>query len=246
MHVVITGASTGIGAGLARGWAREGVELTLVSRSRPDLGIDARFVHADLARPDPDLSWVRERPIDVLVNNAGVQLVGPTEGLDPARVDAMMWLDLLAPLAILQAAAPAMLARGAGTIVNVSSMAALAPTPGMTHYNAAKAGLAAASESLRGEWRGTGVNVVTVYPGPVRTRLAETALVAYGPMTRSLPVGTVEGLAERVLAAVAARRGRVVYPWYYGAARYWPGTTRWILDRVTPRPRLADSDATTG
>lgn len=255
MHVVVTGASAGIGEGLARRWAKDGATLTLVSRRRDpleklagELGVRCHVVVADLSVPERATSWLAEAeaalgPVDVLVNNAGVQIVGPTEAVDPAKADAMMRLDLLTPLQLVQAVGPGMLARRRGTIVNVSSVAALAPTPGMFHYNAAKAGLAAASESLRGEWRGTGVNVVTVYPGPVRTKLADATIQAYGPIARWMHLGTVEGLAERVVRAVARGKGRVVYPGYYVVPRGFPLLTRWVLDAGTPRPALGDSDA---
>jgi short-subunit dehydrogenase len=254
VHVVVTGASTGIGEGLARAWAKEGAALTLVSRRRgaldalaAELGTRTHVVAADLASPEDATRWIAGAedalgPVDVLVNNAGVQIVGPTEEVSPAQAEGLLRLDLLTPMALVGAVAPGMLARKAGCVVNVSSMAALAPTPGMAHYNAAKAGLAAYSESLRGEWRKTGVHVVTVYPGPVKTQLADVALVAYGKIPVPIPVGTVEGLAARVLAAVRHRRARVIYPAFYTLARHFPQITRWVLDAGTPRPRLSSSD----
>ncbi|MFZ5478640.1 MAG: SDR family NAD(P)-dependent oxidoreductase [Myxococcota bacterium] len=254
MHVVITGASTGIGEGLARAWARKGASLTLVSRRRAaldalaaSLGTPCHVVAADLADPAQATAWLAGAeaalgPVDVLVNNAGVQIVGPTETIPPEQAEALLRLDLLAPLALVRAVAPGLLARGRGAVVNVSSLAALAPTPGMAHYNAAKAGLAAFSESLRGEWRRTGVNVVTVYPGPVRTNLADVALGAYGKLPLPIPFGTVDGLARRVVAAVEGGRGRVVYPAVYAIVRHFPQVTRFVLDLATPRPRLSSSD----
>jgi short-subunit dehydrogenase len=131
-----------------------------------------------------------------------------------------------------------MIRRGAGTIVDIASMAALAPTPGMTHYNAAKGGLAAASEALRGELAGTGVHVVTVYPGIIAsTAMARTAMAKYGP-SRAIsmfPTGTEEVLAALVHRAVRRRQARVIYPRSGALSRWFPGTTRWLVDRLTPK-----------
>lgn len=257
-HVVITGASTGIGEGLARRWAREGASLTLVSRRAdalralaeelgPRHAVRVHVVACDLSRVATAADWVAEAeaalgPIDVLVNNAGRMIVGPTEALDARDAGSCVDLLLNTPVLLSTVVGGAMVRRGRGTVVNVTSSAAFTWLPGMAHYNAAKAGLGAFSESLRAEWRATGVNVVTVYPGPVRTRLAESSIEGYGALAELLPVGTVEGLAERVLRAVANRRGRVVYPWVYEVTRWFPNLSRSVSWAITPRPRLADSD----
>jgi NAD(P)-dependent dehydrogenase (short-subunit alcohol dehydrogenase family) len=185
--------------------------LTAVDRktipviSAQELGGEVHVACHDLCRPETCGDWIAEAeaklgPIDVLINNAGVQVVGPTSSTDPARAEEAIRTDLLAPLRLTRAVLPAMLQRRAGTIVDVTSMVALAPTPGMTWYNAAKAGLAAASEALRGELRGTGVHGVTVYPGIIPTDLADKAIALYGhpKVLRWVPTGTTAGLAKRV------------------------------------------------
>ncbi len=115
-------------------------------------------------------------------------------------------------------------------------MAALAPTPGMFFYNAAKAGLAAASEGLRAEVKPHGIHVVTVYPGPVTSELEAAGRAAFeeGATTRNVPTGTPEVLARLIADAVAKRRARVVYPRVYRVSRHFPNATRWALDRLTP------------
>jgi short-subunit dehydrogenase len=249
-HVAITGASSGIGEALVKEYVRAGAAVTMVARRRSlmeslarELGGRTRIVEADLSCPDRALDWIAPAeaelgPIEILINNAGQQIVEPTAEVDPARARRLLDLDLVVPLAITRQILPGMLARGRGTIVDISSVAALGPTPGMTHYNAAKAGLAAASESLRGELRRTGVHVLTVYPGPVETAMGRAGYAAYppSPLVARLPKGTPEELARRVRLAVEDRAPRLVYPAFYGAMRFIPTVARFFLDRFTPAP----------
>jgi short-subunit dehydrogenase len=115
-------------------------------------------------------------------------------------------------------------------------MAAIAPTPGMFFYNAAKGGLAAASEALRAEVKAYGIHVVTVYPGPVRSALEAAGRAAFedGAGTKYTPTGSADVLAKKIADAVARRRPRVVYPGVYGFARHFPNATRWAVDSLTP------------
>lgn len=254
MHVVITGASSGIGAALARELASKGHALTLVARREPLLRDLAKtlatrtFVAAkDLGEVEKSTDFLGAAedalgPIDVLVNNAGVQIVGRTTSVDPEEGEHLLRVDLFAPLRLTRAVLPKMLERRSGVIVDVSSMAALAPTPGMFHYNAAKAALAAASESLRGELRGTGVHVVTVYPGIIEsTDMAKAALQKYEPswLLSRAPRGSEEVLASLVRRAIEKKHDRVIYPRSGAFSRWFPGTTRWMLDRFTPPLRAS-------
>lgn len=181
----------------------------------------------------------------MLINNAGVQILEPSAEADTAALQDMLALNLTVPLLLTRAVLPGMLARGDGTIVDVSSMAALAPTPGMWGYNATKAGLAAASESLRGELRGTGVHVLTVYPGPVDTPMARAGYEAFPDswVVRVLPQGTPTELARLVRSAVELKQARIIYPRSYTVSRYFPTVTRWFLDRTTPRLKPRDKGA---
>lgn len=253
MHVVITGASSGIGEALAHEYLRRGAKVTLVARRLDRLEKIAEgraeachLVRADLAEPEPTFDWLAgaERahgPIDVLVNNAGVQIVAPFVATPIADAERLFRVDALTPFRLTQRVLPAMLARGSGCIVDVASLAAIAPTPGMVFYNAAKAALAALSESLRGELRGTGVHVVTVYPGPVSTDMERAARDAYGDTAaaRAVPTGRTDVLARRIADAVTHRRARVIYPRVYALTRHFPNVTRFLLDRLTPRTRAA-------
>jgi short-subunit dehydrogenase len=249
MHVAVTGASSGIGEAIVREFSDAGASVTLVARRKDLLERVASTLkgpsytcsvdlldHVHAARWIPDAE-ARLGPIDVLVNNAGMQIVGPIEQTSPEQGEDVLKLDLLTPLRLTQAVLPAMLARGSGTIVDIASMAALAPTPGMHHYNAAKGGIAAASEALRGELRGTGVHVVTVYPGPVDTPMAEASFKKYGESARGMPTGTPAGLARLIRLAVEKKRPRVIYPRIYAVSRHFPALTRLLIDRLTPSLR---------
>lgn len=256
MHVLLTGASSGIGEGMARVFAEAGYDLTLVARREAELarvagslpdGVRTVVRPHDVARLEELDGLVEEAeaglgPIDVLVNNAGVQIVAPTESVDPARGEQLFTVNVLAPFRLTHAALRRMIPRKRGAIVDIASLSALAPTPGMFHYSASKAALAAASESLRAEAKAHGVHVVTVYPGPITTPMAESAIAAYPKdPTRGLPVGDTRTLARLVLAAVEKKRARVIYPRSYGVARMFPGITRVVMDRFSPRPKALPS-----
>jgi short-subunit dehydrogenase len=248
MHVVVTGASSGIGEAIAREYFARGASVTLVARRRDLLDRiaaagagRANVVALDLAAADVGWEWLDEAesalgPIDVLVNNAGIQIVKSAVDTDWADAERLLRLDLYVPLRLTTLVLQRMIPRRAGTIVDIASMAALAPTPGMFFYNAAKGGLAAASEGLRAEVKKHGVHVVTVYPGPVTSELEAAGRAAFEDhaAARNAPTGTPEVLARMVADAVAKKRARVVYPRVYGVARHFPNATRWALDTLTP------------
>ncbi len=250
LHVVVTGASRGIGEALAREYLGAGHRVTLVARSRERLeaiaaeaGPRARVVEADLAEADACTSWLpaavdRLGPVDVLVNNAGMQLLGRVAELDPERIARMVALNVMAPVRLTRAVLPAMIARDAGTIVDIASLAALTPTPWMSHYSASKAFLATASECLRAELAGTKVHVLTVYPGPVATAMADKAVRAFESSLAldSMPTGTPESLAKVIVRAVEKRRQRVIYPKIYTAATVLPALARWVTRTMAPKP----------
>ena len=254
-HVVVTGASSGIGAALVAEFARSGSHVTLVARRQAEMtavqasvgGRTQSFV-ADLADASRALEFLGPAeqsfgPVDVLINNAGRQIVEPAEEQDPLALQQMLSLNLTVPMLLTRELLPAMLQRGSGTIVNVASVAGLAPTPGMWGYNASKGGLAAASESLHGELRRTGVHILTVYPGPVDTPMARAGYDAYpeSRTVRMMPEGDADELARRVRAAVELKQARVIYPVFYTLTRYFPTVARYFLDRLTPRAKSAAS-----
>jgi short-subunit dehydrogenase len=106
----------------------------------------------------------------------------------------------------------------------------------MYYYNASKGGLACASEGLRGELRGTGVHIVTVYPGPVATDMGVNGLAKYESTwaSRLSPMGNAETLGKLVVRAVEKKKARVVYPRSLAAAVMFPSLARWVTAMFTP------------
>jgi short-subunit dehydrogenase len=247
-HVVVTGASSGIGEAIAREYLNRGAKVTLIARRRDRLDKLAEtakdrthVVQADLGNPAVAFSWIdaAERamgPIDVLVNNAGVQIVRSVLETTWEEGERLLVLDLHTPLRLTQLVLKRMVPRKSGTIVDIASMAALGPTPGMFFYNAAKAGLAAASEGLRAEMKPHGIHVVTVYPGPVTSDMEAAGRAAYTETAASkyTPTGAPDVLARMIATAVEKKRPRVVYPRVYALSRHFPNATRWALDVLTP------------
>ena len=249
MHAILTGASSGIGAALARELAAHGYTLTLVARRAAlldalasELPVQTHRIVRDLSEMSQATDWLAEAeaalgPVDVLINNAGVQIVAAAAETDPEAGERLLRLNLLTPMRLMRAVLPGMLARKRGTLVNISSMAGIAPTPGMFYYNASKAGLGAASEALFGELRGTGVTTCTVYPGYIlETDMGAAGYAAYDMnfAARMQPNGKASVLARKVRKAIEGRSQRVIYPWFNVFGRHLPGPTRWLMDRLTP------------
>jgi short-subunit dehydrogenase len=193
-RVVVTGASAGIGAEMARQFARRGAHVTVVARRAELLeklaaDIGGTAVACDLMdRTSRDGLIPRleaDGPIDILVNNAGLLDTTAFATQDPASIDALIDVNLHAPIQLTRAAVPAMLARGSGHIVDVSSMAAASCTPGTAVYASTKAGLTHFNASLRAELGGSGVGFTVVELGPVDTEM-EANLHAHGPTHESL------------------------------------------------------------
>ena len=200
-RVLVTGASSGIGAALARDLASHGATVGMCAR-RTDL---LEQVLADCRRSVPDChAWTIDLGdidaledfvsrvedtlggIDVLVNNAALALAGPAITTPWADIERLVRVDYLSPVRLTLAALPAMLARGSGQILTLSSMAARMSTPGEAAYAAPKAALSAWFEALAGELWQSGISVHLVYPALIDVEsdadgddaLAETPNVA--------------------------------------------------------------------
>ena len=245
MHVLLTGASSGIGAALARHCGAAGMKVSLVARSKDKLEklaaeiADAGGEAAVFARDLTDLAAVDRLaaeaaealgPIDVLVNNAGMDIIERYTETDVDAAARLLTLNLHAPLRLTRSVLPGMLERHSGTIVDVSSVASFTLQPYGTHYTASKAALAAADRQLRWELRGTGVRVLTVYPGPIETPMGDLGQRAYkGDLkTSGLPWGNVDTLAEKILRAIDLGHSELVYPPIYRVVKWFPWTVDWF------------------
>jgi short-subunit dehydrogenase len=254
MHIAITGASSGIGAAIAREFGQSGHQLSVAARRvelldalAAELPCETATFQVDLDDLDDAVRWVdgavaRFGPIDVLVNNAGIQYVEHALGVSDERAEKLFRVNVLAPMRITRRVGAAMVERGHGTIVNIASMAAITPTPGMGHYNASKAALAAFSESLRVELEGTGVHVITVYPGPVHSPMEGAARDKFedSAVVNRVPTGDAGELARLIRRAVQKGHARLSYPRVYGLARYFRVTSQWVTDTFAPQLRGED------
>jgi short-subunit dehydrogenase len=199
----VTGASSGIGADLARQLGQRGHGVTLVARREDrlnSLADELRSIHrvrvevlpADLtdASARADLEPViedRGLKVELLVNNAGFSTTGPVYHADHEREVSMIRTDVEAVIDLCSMFLPGMVKRGRGAVLNVASTAAFQPLPGQAGYGACKAFVLSYSQAIRGELRGTGVTVTALCPGPVRTEFAEVAGFTGGKMEGSVP-----------------------------------------------------------
>ena len=213
---LVTGASTGIGAVYADRLAKRGYDLILVARNEEllkalsaritqDTGRSVKVIIADLNNK-ADLARIEEvlraeASITVLVNNAGIAMSGDLASADPDRLESMIRLNVLAPSRLPLAAIPGFVARGHGTLINISSAAALAPERLNGSYSGSKAYLLNLSLRLQQEVAGRGVRLQVVLPGATRTPIWEKA----GTDIASLPpdiVMDVDGMVDAALVGL--------------------------------------------
>ncbi|MCZ4497635.1 MAG: putative short chain dehydrogenase [Marmoricola sp.] len=184
---VVTGASSGIGAEIARELVRRGHQVALVARTESklqalatELGAGAHVLAADLsdraARAAlPDRIAALGLTPDILVNNAGLSTLGPVHSSDPEAEMRMVEVDVMAVVDLCSRFLPGMVARGTGAVLNVASTAAFQPLPGQAGYGAGKVFVLSYTQSLSGELKGTGVGVTVLCPGPVDTGFGAAA-----------------------------------------------------------------------
>jgi hypothetical protein len=219
-RALVTGASSGIGLTFARRLARDGYDLILVARRQERLerlareiekeGVKAEVVVTDLAVRE-GLALVEQRAatgdVTMLVNNAGFQTYMPFVELDPDLAEAQIRVQVTAIVRLTRAALPAMVARKAGTIINVSSMLAFSAgmdqpfLPKRALYAATKAFVNSFTETLSSELVGTGVKVQALCPAVVRTEFHD---VDGKPVLRpNVPVMEPDDVVEASLAGLA-------------------------------------------
>jgi len=197
--VLITGASSGIGAEIAREFASRGRRVVLVARRAEklhelaeSLGAAADVLAADLSKP-AERAALPERiselglVVDVLVNNAGLSTMGPIAESDPAAELNLIEVDVAAVADLCSRFVPGMVSRGRGAVLNVASVGAFGPLPGQAAYGAAKAFVLSYTQSLGQELRRTGVIAATLCPGPVKTGFGEAAGISDEDAEAALP-----------------------------------------------------------
>ena len=251
MHILITGASSGIGEAIARHSGSDSAnKLTLVARRlekmqrlADEVAAPAQALKADLLEPEAADLAVKQAaesfgPIDLLINNAGANDLGEPAGFAVTRAEQLFALNVFSPMRLVEAVLPAMRARGHGAVVNVASIAA-ANAPGMmTHYAATKAALARYSEGLATQLEPEGIQVVTVYPGPVKTPMEDQVRDRLGGdlgMGDKLPSGDPQELALKIAKALQKGRRRLVYPSFYASALWLPMLGQRLTDEFSPR-----------
>ena len=216
--VLVTGASAGLGAAMARELARQGYMLALTARRedrlerlaeqlRAEFGVPVHVEPGDLAEPNTPERLVagvvdRLGGIDVLINNAGFGLPMVFSEAEPDDLRRQLEVNLVAPLLLTRRALPHLIARR-GTVINIGSAITSVANSALGAYGASKAGLAYWNDSLRRELRHKGVHVCLVEPGPVKTEFFDAL------MTLAPPGGDYNPLLDAPLPWMSAEVGEV-------------------------------------
>ncbi|MFB5266905.1 SDR family NAD(P)-dependent oxidoreductase [Paenibacillus enshidis] len=216
--VLITGASAGIGLATARRFAAAGAKLALVARSADVLnhlaaelksqGSDAVALPADVSDPKQVQRVIEETArhfgrLDVVINNVGQAVVSSIADVNPDDFRRIFELNVMGPLAAMQAVIPIMREQGGGLIINISSVVTKMNIPGIGAYAATKSALNMLSDTARGELASENIRVISVYPRATATDFGKNALGVqpqHAPGS-SRPSDTPEFVAEKILAA---------------------------------------------
>lgn len=258
MHVFITGAATGIGEATVESLHRKyhSAGFTIVDKNQQALqdvcqrltvrGIRAHGIACDLTDIDALPDVVRRAQADMgdvelLVNNAGVMLVEDFSTMSWEKAELTMKLNLMAPAKLMREVLPGMLARKSGGVINVASMAGKTILPGCAWYGASKAGIGQISEITGTEIEGSGVHILTVYPGPIDTGLAHGARAKLDEnlAAQYMPVGDRYTLADRIVTAYANKQSVLAYPEIYDTARHFHTIAAWFAKKLAPRTKSA-------
>ncbi len=233
---LITGASSGIGAELAKLCAAAGYDVFLVARHQAQLDLSAHNVKvlwltADLSDPaSPRAIFDATGPVDLLINNAGFGLRGPYSGTDWETELQMIQVNITALAHLTKLYLPSMIARRSGRILNVASTAAFVPGPYMAMYYASKAMVFSFTLAIAAELEGTGVTATALCPGPTATNFGERAGNAGTELFRKAAMSAAD-VAREGFDAMMAGKPEVIT----GAKN------RWMIwgTRFAPRKMLA-------
>lgn len=243
MKIFITGASTGIGAALARRYASQENILGLAARREDLLQALAASIPATCSIHLVDVADAlavsraaqafveRHGAPDVVIANAGISVGTRGDEIgDIAKLERVMAVNVTGMAATLAAFAPAMTQAGTGTLCGISSVAGFRGLPGAGAYSASKAAAISLLESLRVELVGTGVSVVTVCPGYIDTPMTQANRYAM-PFLMS-----ADEFARRCVRAIEHKRRMAVIPWQMGiVGSVMRALPAWLYDRAAAR-----------
>ena len=235
---LITGASSGIGAEIARVLSTRGHHVVLVARRADALTALAQTLPGPSSVVDADLSQPAERAalpdrvaalgleIDILVNNAGLSTMGPVADADPGAECNVIEVDVAAVVDLCTRFVAGMVSRRRGAVLNVASVAGFGPLPGQAVYGAAKAFVLSYTRALGEELKPSGITATTLCPGPVHTGFGEAAGFSMADAEAALPkplwvsaeavaVAAVDGLAAGRPVVVPGRLNRAAAAIYH-------------------------------
>ena len=251
--VIVTGASSGIGAAAAREFGREGAKVVLAARRFERLqavaheielmntGAQALVVRTDISKFEDIEKLVNQTlaafgRIDVLVNNAGFGRLDWLEKLDPMEdIKDLMDVNVMGLIQTTRQVLPVMIRQRSGSIINICSISGLVGTPTYTIYSASKHAVHGFSEALRREVKPWGIHVSLLYPGGVKTEFAQRAGIKRktNASTPNFMVLTAEQVGKAVVKLVRHPRRMWIMPWLWGFTvslnRFLPG----LVDRMT-------------
>lgn len=232
-QVLITGGSSGIGFELARVFGKRGHEIAICSADKERLAAARERLEKELGRTvntyAQDLSVLgaakalydavmqAEDGIDILVNNAGMGLLAATEEIDFEADEALMRLNMIAPVQLCKLFLPQMYRRGSGKILNVASVAAFQPGPYNATYFASKAFVLSYTRAIRYEAEPHGVQVCALCPGSTKTQFFEKEGMETPPMTH-----TPEAVAEYAYRKLMRNKAVIVPGLFNQVSRFIP------------------------
>jgi short-subunit dehydrogenase len=248
--ILLTGASRGIGAFIARTLAKEKTTIVGISRSKEGLnkiGAEVKAVGGEWIAVNFDISQIEELPIlleqinqrvgtiDILINNAGIEIYRAFQDYSTVEIQSILTTNLLAAMELSRLVLPTLLHKGSGHLVNIASLAGKKSPAYNSIYAASKAGLIGWSDALRQELAGTGVQISVICPGYVSQEgmSADTGV----PVPKLSGISTPEKVALATIKAIKYNQAEVIVNQYF----FTEWLTRLLLTICQFFPRLGDT-----